>query len=40
MNQKCNEQFEVSTGKILTCCRSDPGHEEKGLWHRKGTVYW
>ena len=38
-NLKCISTLE-DNGVILTCCRSDPNHEEKGLWHRKGRVYW
>lgn len=36
---KCKSKTNVN-GKILECCRSDQNHEEKGLWHRKGRVYW
>jgi len=36
---KCNSTIEIQ-GELLTCCRSDPNHEKKGLWHRKEKTYW
>ena len=37
--KECDATLDVN-GVILTCCRSDHNHMKKGLWHRKGRLYW
>jgi len=39
MKIKCKNKIMIQ-GEFLEYCRTNPNHEEAGLWHRKGRTYW